>query len=272
MSWKVYSGFKVQNASFEIVAKMVDEFQEAIKPVIDEKLSKVLLRMAVDAIDAAALSGSPAPSSPFGDAVSSYLDTAEERNAKGLRFPGKDFGVSISLFPFEGAVYGMTHAEDRDLENLWKSAPNVVDFAYWDNSDPPESVSEEEWAERSRVWSAIFEKESTPAKAGFGRECASSVQFPDVEYVSRHWRGLMPSWEERIEFATKDIFLKNRLQGIDPEDVCISDLRRAAQDDSPEANLEREVIRTALRKKLKESLTELDLGLPERPLRMTAKM
>ena len=31
----------------------------------------------------------------------------------------------------------------------------IKDFAYWDNTDPDEEVSEEEWEERERVWDSI---------------------------------------------------------------------------------------------------------------------
>ena len=39
-------------------------------------------------------------------------------------------------------------------KHLWKKK-YIKDFAYWDNTDPDEEVSEEEWEERERVWDSI---------------------------------------------------------------------------------------------------------------------
>ncbi len=261
MSTKIYTGFKMEAESFEEAAKKIDSFQKKLAPIVQEKLGKMLLRWATQKIDEACMAGEAIPEKAFSSVFSEYLDRGAERSAAKMRNPGMDFGVSMTLFPFEGRVYGMLFAEDRDLESLWKKEPGVLDFAYWNNSDPDETVSEEEWDERARVWEEIFKTESIPARAGFSRDCAEETPMLDPDFLRENFERLLPAWSERVEGIAKEIFLQNKVKGENQETLTVSKILRLANDKSPEANLEREVIRLAVEKKLPREISKKMLGI-----------
>lgn len=55
----------------------------------------------------------------------------------------------------------------------------VKDYGYWDNSDSPEDVTDEEWEVRKKAWSSIYEKSPVEVGVGFGSpssmQCALAV-------------------------------------------------------------------------------------------------
>ena len=61
----------------------------------------------------------------------------------------------IAFFFFEGKVYGSTFLDNYGIRKTLIEKGYIKDFAYWDNTDPDEEVSEEEWNERQRVWDSI---------------------------------------------------------------------------------------------------------------------
>lgn len=61
----------------------------------------------------------------------------------------------IAFFFFEGKVYGEIFNDNYGIRKTLIEKEYIKDFAYWDNTDPDEEVSEEEWEERERVWDSI---------------------------------------------------------------------------------------------------------------------
>jgi len=43
----------------------------------------------------------------------------------------------------------------QEFEHRALELPYVEDFAYWDNTDPPENVSDEEWKRRGEIWEEV---------------------------------------------------------------------------------------------------------------------
>lgn len=61
----------------------------------------------------------------------------------------------IAFYFFEGKVYGSTFLDSYSIRKTLIEKGYIKDFSYWDNTDPDEEVSEEEWNERQRVWDSI---------------------------------------------------------------------------------------------------------------------
>lgn len=265
MSTKIYTGFRLEAESFEAASRAIDDFQQNLEPRIDEKLGKLLVNIATKKLDDIHLGkASPKKTSLLMEAWHEYMDSAAERKRGGESRPGWDFGVSLTLLPFEGKVYGIFYSGDREFQKLWMDRPDVSDFAYWNNSDPDESVSEEAWAERGRVWDAIFEKCSIPAKVGFSRDCSEESPFPSIEYISRNLEKLIPEWERRVSFAVEEIFLDNRIKALGEtrESMNFAAYSKIRNDKSPDVALEKQIIRLSVEKQLKKEIGHGDLGVP----------
>ena len=61
----------------------------------------------------------------------------------------------MCFYFFEGKVYGSLFHDNYGIRKVLLEGEYIKDFAYWDNTDPDEEVSEEEWDERERVWDSI---------------------------------------------------------------------------------------------------------------------
>lgn len=79
---------------------------------------------------------------------------------------------SIQIIPFNNKIYmisfiGLKAVSDEFEEMVTKFG--FKQYGYWDNSDRPEDVSENEWLERKMSWDGIFERSSVPAEHGFSK-------------------------------------------------------------------------------------------------------
>ena len=51
-----------------------------------------------------------------------------------------------------GLVLALLYCETPQLQEVWESQPEVEEYGYWDNTDWPEGMTEEEWNERGEAW------------------------------------------------------------------------------------------------------------------------
>ena len=68
-------------------------------------------------------------------------------------------------------VFGSQSQEN--IKALIKSGV-VEDYGYWNNTDEPEDVTEEEWEERRKAWSLIYN--ASPSEVGLLIESPSNIQ------------------------------------------------------------------------------------------------
>lgn len=71
-----------------------------------------------------------------------------------------DFDVSLSVRELDGRFYIIPYADMmvRGVFSFLKADPRLRDFAYWNNTDKPDDVSERSWAERRRTWDRLLKQ------------------------------------------------------------------------------------------------------------------
>lgn len=71
--------------------------------------------------------------------------------------------VSVSVWTDKDAYLIAPYCERSSLLggslDFLKEMPEITDYAYWNNTDPDENVSAEEWEERGEVWNRITDYE-----------------------------------------------------------------------------------------------------------------
>lgn len=81
-----------------------------------------------------------------------------------------DFGLDLCLFPTsiqDNTILGLYFAVNKAVINTLMDQSFVNEFAYWDNTDLPDSISEQEWDRRSQRWDKALQYSDIPAEAGF---------------------------------------------------------------------------------------------------------
>ena len=71
----------------------------------------------------------------------------------------------LALGVADGHVLGYPFFPNAKFNSVIFDHPQVTKFGYWNNTDPDEDASEEEWEERERLWDKVFENESVPNRA-----------------------------------------------------------------------------------------------------------
>lgn len=68
-----------------------------------------------------------------------------------------NFDVSVVIREFEGGLYILPYCDwmMRDVLDFLKKDKRLEDFAYWNNTDMPDGMTDKAWKARGRVWDAL---------------------------------------------------------------------------------------------------------------------
>lgn len=219
MSTKIYNGYKITASSLdEVVGKLFGN-KEKFKDLIESKIQEDILNRAINNYysmcfatfmkedDEAAKN-----ESPFGKVISDALNNENDPQIR----ERDTVDVSICLIPQKQIVNNeeyyllMLFAGEYNKElvnsSLWNSL-GIEEFAYWDNTDPPEELTEYEWKIRGKQW----EKE-----LGYNAPSQSSliIEFKkEYKYNCVYARGkeiLIPMFEKSFEKINMNLNKKQK--------------------------------------------------------------
>ncbi len=159
------------NFELPLIQKMVDNRLEYLKD--ENKKEKTIFSLVSNQIE-------------------DYYQDGEKNHA---RHPPDDFTCQLALLPFENKFYILLFAEDKVLIEIWKEKDLVSEFMFWNNTDPPDELTEREWSERQRIWDGILDD-----------QCISSIPSTGgltMNYIPNFWTfcpgKFLYSQEERDE-------------------------------------------------------------------------
>lgn len=177
MSTKLYTGFKLKTHSLDAAVGILDSLKPKLKDIRREATLRWLANRATTLVDRLALSDSKLDpnTSPFSAALEELRKRQFKVRASKHRDPEVDFSFEVVLFKHPNGIFGLYFAEQEALTTAFLSLPEVEDFSYWDNTDQPERISEEEWASRKATWGLIFQDSWVPSEVG-----ASLVLLPEI--------------------------------------------------------------------------------------------
>jgi hypothetical protein len=135
----------------------LDAFSPRIAALTADELAEFLAKHACRKLDAACAGGTDDGRAPLSSAWDE-IDRGRKAEREGLRHPLTDFEFKIDLFPVGSNVYGMIRTERAHWRDylLSEHSPDVCEFAYWDNTDPPDEITASEWKSREKVWDHIW--------------------------------------------------------------------------------------------------------------------
>lgn len=108
--------------------------------------------------------------------------------------------VSIVFYPHAGRVYGIAFMP-HDYEKMWFESSGVTPWGYWNNTDRPHDVSEQEWEERRNTWDKILGDSQTFALGGLIAKCLGYPPYVTADEVLAE----MPTVEERARRLAIDV-------------------------------------------------------------------
>lgn len=223
MSTKIYKGFRLKfTDTARLMAFLRRQRAEFIARAHDEAIEFVA-RTASRHFDRAWLSDtfclSPLQSrvAPLFDAIEELSNRQSEIKKSGHRDPEVDFNFSLALFPHGGQLYGIAYCDQSEWVRSFKTDPDVEEFAYWDNTDPPDNISAADWSLRREIWEQILDVEGgygIPALCGFTADIVITSNLGRIS-AARHGDAItsaVPSFDERLQHAGKSLALARLLK------------------------------------------------------------
>ena len=164
MSTKIHNGFRLAAGTDPF--DFTTSWREALRPVRMMAEGRAVLEEAVKTIAQADVLGEPRTDNVLASASADYIFSAMDAKRERPRDFGTDpfrFEVTLGKHVDSGRILGIYYAEEKSLVDTFKALPEFEDYSYWDNSDRPKEIGEEEWDERDSAWGDILHYGDTPA-------------------------------------------------------------------------------------------------------------
>lgn len=218
MSIKIYDGFRLPSMDLGTLLTHIREFRQELIHLIEDRITDFLARRAIDELDKAVIFEKSLEPSPFLSVLFRCWEDQKRILSDGLRNPEIDFGCSFTFFPVEKGFLGICFTEQRDFLNRWFSRPFVESYPYWNNTDPPDDVSLEEWGLRSDCWESALGESKVPDREGFSITVIPvDVGFaPSVDDVLAR----LPDLERRSRKVAAELILREKLAGVPESNLC----------------------------------------------------
>ena len=207
------NAFRLPDMPVGSLLALLQQFRAQAEPMAEALLVKQVALEVAEVIDRAALGhtveGIERPlSTVWGQTNAAWLETKRERR----RHPKIDIECEIAILFAEGAILGIIFTEQHELVDLWKNISGAKDFSYWSGDERPKSISEEEWAERERLWDLAMPS-SCPMKHGLSLTLIGDfLPQPDNEVFV----AAQPPLDERVALLARDQVLSDLMK--EPEE------------------------------------------------------
>jgi len=173
MSTKIHHGYRIDDGLIDersIIPVLRATFE---KPYLDDYVATAS-RWATFAMDRRQLGQGLDGTPPAGQSCLEYTDAVlAEAHLKirrtGHRNPAADFGAEVVLLrdhDGDGALYALLFTERPSYRQAWQGLRSVSEYGYWNNTDQPDGVSDEEWAARRATWDRLLPGHRSPSTAG----------------------------------------------------------------------------------------------------------
>jgi hypothetical protein len=206
LSTKIYTGVYMPKLSVEAALTRLGELSSAVQAHVDAYAAALLAKRVVRSIDDYCVSRFMAKAS-FPDETMSETDSpyiacrrallAEQATCRGgyQRNPGVDCDVELFLMidPKTRRLQGLFQEEGAGARaRLLEACPDMLDYAYWNNSDRPDEISAQAWEARKRRWDRAYENPVRMSMRWLPQMCSSNELIP-----------YFPSFEERLQRVSK---------------------------------------------------------------------
>lgn len=219
MSTKIFDGFKIESQDFLDINKKLDKFREQIFKEAERRITKRIVENAVGRFDNQKIIHGK-EDIKFWDCfweVEQQAFKEQKEDARSLY----DVSFSVFLLPIRDITIGVVYSGESDFKQMFFRKRFVKDYAYWNNTDPNEKVSEEEWEQRRKDWGSIGY--TPPTEAGFIKQIVPERMHPMMGHDK--WKEFFPDKKERTLAVAKDMLFQEWLKENN-EDISSNNLFR----------------------------------------------
>jgi len=216
MSIKIYNGYRIPAMSIAETLKWIKPCKDTCQEHVVSKYKKDIVDQAYGYMDSrdlglldeeiTALNGDKIKTNASPIFIAwQYIVCAQEmvKLGKGSLY---NYNSSVVIIPCNLDNLALLYYSDNEIVNIWESHDEVERFGYWNNTDKPDELTDDQWSERERIWSPVFD--NAPIDVGMTIQLSNAdrmAMFPSPAEISK--KKLMPSIEKRVEnFALGSMF------------------------------------------------------------------
>lgn len=148
---------------------------------------------------------------PFMVAFEHVANHEKKARETQMRDPFYDFECNVQILhvPGRNILLAMLFTEQEAYRILWRRMPHVQEYAYWNNTDRPSYLTDEEWDRRRRDWDKALGEDGIPSLHGFGIDYHHVYGHPDFEQILQR----MPTSRWRIRQSAGEKLFREWLNG-----------------------------------------------------------
>lgn len=204
MSTKIYYGYKLAEIK---TFKDLDKFRQDLTIKAQEEQKKIATKLAVHSgvfmLDLYQ-TGFDVPDEKetiFGYGYHKVRERIRKFNNESYKDPEYDLRAEIVVF-LRDSTLAIFIGDNKDLRRIFEEYPGVTYYGYWNNTDPPEDVSEEEWRIRERDWEFL---EGPLCDHGLIIS-PSGYDYPRFLVDQNEFsKSFIPDWNTRLKHASTNI-------------------------------------------------------------------
>lgn len=187
MSTTIYNGYRLPaDRAVPAIARALDErFGEVFRPLAAETVALVATALIaigpegeipemLDALTSGQVKPADLRLSRYGTVLvqaAEITDMIQEalRRPHAARLPCLDLTFSAAFMddPEDPEhLYATICTEQDAYQDAWENVTGAEPFPYWDNADPDDGMTDEEWAARGALWARVLPGYTAPARIG----------------------------------------------------------------------------------------------------------
>jgi hypothetical protein len=212
MSTKIYNGYKILTTDLKELYDFSIQMRNDLRKIADQLYQDWFFRSCIKMLDEVnflekRLDFKNVLSHVWGE----YAERKYKSRTENFRDSAIDFECSWCFIPLKDKNYTLVlfYSEQPEFDKHWKTHSKLEYWGYWNNTDPDEDCSEEEWEQRKQDWDVLGYE--PPITVGFSFEIYGRYQSPeDVKWekITQKKLDKYNNREKRINWIINSIGLK----------------------------------------------------------------
>jgi hypothetical protein len=224
VSTKIYNGWALPKLTLDELNDGLKLLRKDAQAAARSKQIKRQVSIATQIVDACALGNLKSDkfeghtwlgASPWALSWLITSDKFHESEQKQLRIPLDDYSFKLQIIPTESKLLVLLYVDDRHFTEVFESKKwfrngtiGFTPYPYWNNTDAPEDVRQEDWQARGHEWQDAIVGD-IPVLNGFSVDCTGD--FLDILNLDDIKPEELPLRQDRVAEAARNQALTQRV-------------------------------------------------------------
>jgi hypothetical protein len=224
MSTKIYNGYMINRIlTFQQAKDMIRPFQEKVRGICRRKVATQAAGIASAIIDRRCLSLPTEADKPpaagagfyaFNAILQGYGKSRQEHARSEY-----DYECEVTFLPCRRRTLLLLFSEQEEYDEEFARIGKVREYAYYNNTDPPEGFRKGEgyrrWQERGKDWDEALGSDP-PIVRGFNIQCLGELGLPIPMY--KDMLAYMPTFRDRVRSQALGACLTEKAKELEYEE------------------------------------------------------